>query len=70
MSVSEALRAESHAAIRRLTPGQRIELALRLGEQDIEMLCAARGCSRAEARAIFERTRAAGRRRSVADRSR
>lgn len=67
MSVADDLRAESRAAGRLIGPPESIELAFRLGDEDVAMFCAARGCSPAEARAAFRRARGASRRASVAN---
>lgn len=46
----------------KLTPEERIELALRLGERDLELFCRAQGLDRREAIRILQRRRQAGRR--------
>jgi len=44
-----------------------MELAFRLGDEDVALFCAAHGCSASVAQAAFRRARAAGRRPSVAN---
>lgn len=46
----------------KLSPEERIELALRLGEEDLELFCRAQGLERREAIRILQRRRQAGRR--------
>jgi hypothetical protein len=60
-SVADDLRRETMAAAARLTPAQRIALALRLGDDDVALLCAAHGVTGDDARRTFRRARAAGR---------
>jgi hypothetical protein len=60
-SVAEELRT-SLRSIRGLSPEQLIERAFRLGEDDLEILMAARGISRAEALEHVRRVRNVGRR--------
>jgi len=67
MSVADDLRAESRAAALALGSVQAMELAFRLGDEDVELFCASHGCSAAAAQAVFRRARAAGRRPSVAN---
>ena len=67
MSVADDLRAESRAAGLSLGSVQSMELAFRLGDEDVALFCAAHQCSAAVAEAAFRRARAAGRRPSVAN---
>jgi hypothetical protein len=60
-SVADDLRVESARAIARLTASERIELALRLGDQDVASYLTAHGLTVAEARAALARGRAVGR---------
>ena len=64
-SVADDLRAESRQRGVRLSPSERFQLALTLGDADVEMLSAARALSRDEAIEAIRRTRWHGRRRSV-----
>ena len=65
MSVADQLREDNRRRLLRLTPAERIALALRLGEEDIHLYAAAHDVSRFEARARLRRTRHFGRQRSV-----
>jgi hypothetical protein len=67
MSVADDLRAESRASTRLLDPGESIELAFRLGDDDVALFCAVHSCVPADARAAFRRARSIGRRASVAN---
>jgi len=67
MSVADDLRAELRPPGRALGSVQSMELAFRLGEEDVALFCASHGCSASEAHAAFRRARAAGRRPSVAN---
>jgi hypothetical protein len=51
------------------TPDERLRLALALGDADAARHAAAHGVSVAEARAVFQRQRQAGRRRSPSHQS-
>lgn len=64
-SVADDLRAESRQRGARLSPSERFQLALTLGDADVELLSAARALSRDEAIEVIRRTRCHGRRRSV-----
>lgn len=64
-SVADDLRLETRGDVAWRTPAERVELAFRLGEDDVALLCAARGVSRDEAKHIIARSRAVGRRPSV-----
>jgi hypothetical protein len=46
-SVADELRKRSQHDIERLPPAERLELALRLGDDDVELFCRARGIERA-----------------------
>jgi hypothetical protein len=61
-SVADDLRGEQRAAERRMTPQQRVALALRLGEEGLRVYCAASGLDRAEALRQVRDRRQAGRR--------
>ena len=60
--VAEELRRETDEAVRSMTATERFELALRLGDEAIETLAAARGISRDEARRILQKEKRHGRR--------
>jgi hypothetical protein len=60
-SIADDLRVETRAVLARLTPNERIDLAFRLGEDDLALLCAARGLAADEARRVFARARRHGR---------
>jgi hypothetical protein len=60
-SVADQLRREAAARVRELSPAQRVELALGLGEEDLELFRVAHGLSRAEALRELRRRRQAGR---------
>ncbi len=62
--VAELLQEDSRERLRRMTPAQRLEEALALGDSAIEMHAAANGVSRDEARRRLERAGQAGRLRS------
>jgi hypothetical protein len=61
-TVAERLRFESLERLRKMTPAERLEEALLLGERAIDAYAAAHGVSRAEARRRLERGSQAGRR--------
>ena len=61
-SVAEDLRADLRQKVAELGPLARIALALRLGDDDLSALAGARGITPDEARRVFARARAAGRR--------
>ena len=52
---------QDRAAVGRLTAQERVELALRLGEQDLELFCAARQLDRATGLRLLRRQRQEGR---------
>ena len=62
-SVADTLRAESQADVQSLAPAQRIDLALRLGDDDVEVYRAARGVDRSAAWIELRRRRQDGRQR-------
>lgn len=64
-SVADSLAAETDAAALDLSPGERIALALRLGERDARLYAAANSVTVEEARRILSRNSRAGRRPSV-----
>lgn len=59
--VGDELRRDTARAIARLSPEERVALALRLGEEDVSAYAAARGTTTSEARVAFRRSRRAGR---------
>ena len=64
-SVADEFRAETRASMARLSPGERVELALTLGDSDVTLLSAARRFSRDEAVQVIRVLRQHGRRRSA-----
>ena len=64
-SIADDLRADSRVTATRLSQVERVALALRLGDEDLLLLSAARGVPRDAAIAIARRTRRHGRRRSA-----
>ncbi len=64
-SVADDLRSETRRDVARRTPAERIELAFQLGDDDVALLCAARGLTREEARRLIARSRRVGRMPSV-----
>lgn len=62
-SVADGHRTEDARRLSALSPAERVELALRLGDDDLEIFRAARGLDREDALHILRRTRQAGRRR-------
>ncbi|MFL6197109.1 MAG: hypothetical protein ACJ75H_23185 [Thermoanaerobaculia bacterium] len=60
-SVADELRERDRAAIRRLSPQERIELALKLGDEDLATFCQAQGVDRETGLRILQRRRQAGR---------
>lgn len=60
-SVADDLRSETRRDVARRTPAERIELALQLGDDDVALLCAARGIPRDAARRLIARSRQRGR---------
>jgi hypothetical protein len=62
MSVADELRQEQRAAMLRLSPAERIRLALELGARDLALFMEASGLDREAALRELRRRRAAGRR--------
>jgi hypothetical protein len=60
-SVADHLKRESAARLSRLSPGERVRMALQLGDEDAAMLASARGIPVTEARAMLRRQRQFGR---------
>jgi hypothetical protein len=60
-SVADDLRREQARRIAALTPGERLQLAFELGDEDVALLSAAHGISTDEARRRIIRSRQAGR---------
>jgi hypothetical protein len=63
-SVADDLRAEARADDERLTSQERVELALRLGDEDLEAFRRARGLDVETARRLLQLQRQTGRQRS------
>ena len=61
ISIADQLRDESRRRVLAMSPAQRMELALRLGDEDARLYAAANGVSDAEARLVLARRRQAGR---------
>jgi hypothetical protein len=61
-SVADDLRQRDREAVLKLSPEERIALALRLGDEDLELFCRAQGLDRSEAIRVLQRRRQAGRR--------
>ena len=66
-SVADDLRDEDLREQQNMTPGERIELALRLGERDLQLYMAANGVDRETAMEALRRAGSAGRKKSVAN---
>lgn len=60
-SVADDLRDELREEIKRLSVGERLELAFRLGEESLELFRQANGLDRETAIRLLERRRQAGR---------
>lgn len=60
--VAEALETDDRERISRMSPAERVRLALSLGHQAIHTYAAAHGIERGEARRCLERAAQAGRR--------
>ncbi len=60
-SVASVLRAGDAAAVRELSPSERLELAFRLGDEDLESFRATHGLDRRTAIRLLERRRQATR---------
>jgi hypothetical protein len=67
-SVADALRASLRERVMAMPPDDRVTLTARLAESDLDIFCAARRITRAEARQALERQRDSRRRTSCADR--
>ena len=63
MDAREQLRRDNLTQVLRLTPAERAQLALDLGERSLELLSAARRITRAEARDFVQQARERARRR-------
>lgn len=61
-SVADELRAQRRRELLLLSPAQRMELAFRLGDEDVAVVCSVRGLSEPDARLLIERSRQVGRR--------
>lgn len=59
--LADALRTDTRREVARLSPAERIDLAFRLGEDDLALLMAARGIDREEATRVIARSRRCGR---------
>jgi hypothetical protein len=64
-SVADQLREESRRRVQAMEPAARLELALRLGDDDATLLAVTRGIPEAEARHELARRRQTGRRASA-----
>ena len=60
-SVLDAARLETRQKLARLSPSDRIRLALELGDVDLELLCEGRRLSRSAGRRLAMRRRQSGR---------
>ena len=60
-SVADRLRHDTTRTVARLSPEQRVALALRLGDDDVSAYAAAHGTTAADARAAFRKSRRVGR---------
>jgi hypothetical protein len=60
--IAEELRRETDEAVRQMTAGERMALALRLGDEAIETFAAARGITHDEARRLLQKEKRHGRR--------
>lgn len=61
-SVADDLRQRDREAVLKLSPRERIALALQLGERDLELFCRTQGVDRETAIRLLQRRRQAGRR--------
>jgi hypothetical protein len=66
-SVADALRRETLQNLGRLSPEERIALALRLGDEDVSLYHRAHGVPSSDARTALRRARAIGRTPSVSN---
>lgn len=62
--LAEQLREEQRQDVMKMTPEERLELALRLGEDDLQFFMSSNGLEREEAIRVLERFQQAGRKRS------
>jgi hypothetical protein len=60
-STADVLRAEIRRKVAALSPAERIDLAFRLGRDDLALLAGARGLPRADAARLVTRSRQVGR---------
>ena len=60
-SVADESRREMQLRVLAMSPAERVELAFRLGDEDLEAFMRTRGLTRAEALAILRRNRQRGR---------
>lgn len=60
-SVADEFRERDREAILKLSPEERIELALKLGDDDLAILCQTQGIDRETAIRLIQRRRQAGR---------
>jgi hypothetical protein len=60
-SVADVLRNELADRVRAMSPEERLDLALRLGEDDLAAYAASRKIEHSEARRVLRRARRAGR---------
>jgi len=67
-SVADELRQRTREATEGLSPAERVDLALRLGDEDLELFCRAQNVDRVEALRRLRTQRQKGRRPSVANR--
>lgn len=61
-SVADELRKRDREAIRQLSSAERIELAFKLGEEDLALFCQHQGVDRETGIRLLQRRRQAGRR--------
>jgi hypothetical protein len=60
-SVADDLKRRDREAVLKLSPDERVELALRLGEEDLDSFCRAQGVDIETGRRLLQRRRQAGR---------
>lgn len=61
-SVADDLRAQRTRELLLQSPAERVDLSLRLGDEDVAVVCAARAMSEHDARLMIQRSRQVGRR--------
>jgi hypothetical protein len=61
-SVADELRERDREALRKLTVEERMELAFKLGEEDLALFCQHQGVDRRTGMRLLQRRRQAGRR--------